>query len=414
MTDNPRPRRVALIDRPWLSHDSLLLATPLAAPSVERIRAALAEFLRRHPAAPLGCRVDAASGRWLPVPAAEREAHLDRLLIAAEDPDPEDLSAHVVKHQASFAADLPLAVVVSPTSIMVQISHAVGDAVTLTQLMLALAQCEPDGLDVLAHRVATKEPVRGLLHGLRAHHRDWTRYLRNRSAPPASTVVGPAAPSRPSFAGAVLSNAALREITRWRNAHARGVSLTCVLTSMTHQAFGKRGVVMDGDGFYTLIDMRPLLPTTPELRLGNLSKSVYLTADLADPRSVETALKEVRDTQRALPAAVVGALAGALSRPNQPLAALPPVTPVTLTFNSMPSLPGISELPWIDETNRRFYGFGPSLGPGGITVFAVRLREHMELTASFDEATVSPETVRDVLEAIADPAAVLSGLTAQA
>jgi hypothetical protein len=409
VTGKPRPRRVALLDRPWLSHHSVVLATPLVAPSAARIRELLAEFLLRHPEAPLACRVDAGSGRWLPVPAAGREAHLDRVLVTADDPG--DLAEHVTAHQASFAADLPVVVVATPTSLMVRINHAAGDAVTLTQLLLALAQAGPGGLEALAHRAGTKAPVQGLLGELRAHHRDWTGYLRHRSAPPAGTVTGPPAPLRPSFAGTIVSNSALRDITRWRNTHAKGVSLTCVLTTLVHRALERSGVPMDGTGFYTLIDMRPLLPATPELRLGNLAKSLYLAADLTDPHSVGAALKEVQDTQRALPAAVIGAFTSALSRPHQPPEALPPVSPVTLTFNSMPGLPGIADLPWAEGANKRFYGFGPSLGPGGVTVFAIRLREHTELTATFDEASASRDVVRGALEMVADPAALLADLT---
>jgi hypothetical protein len=411
VTDKPRPRRVALIDLPWLGHNSVLVATPLAVRPIGEIRVALKEFMRRNPTTPLACRLDTRASRWLPVPAAEREAHLDRILIAAGDPDPDDLAGHVVAHQAAVAPDLPLVVVVTPGSIMTQICHAVGDAVTATRLMRALVRAEPDELAGLAQRVGTAGPVRALIRGLRPHHRDWAHYLRSRSGPPVAEPVGPAAPAQPSFTGTTISNAGLRDITRWRNANARGVSLTCVLTCAMHRALCLHGVPMHGSGYYALIDMRTMLPDNGKPHWGNLCKSLYLAADLTDPYSVESALRKVRDTDRALPASVIGAVTTAMTRPRPPAATQAPVAPVTLTFNSIPTLPGLSDLPWHDEVDRRFYGFGRSRGPGSISVSVLRLRGHMELTASFDEATVTAETMRSALEAVGNPETLLSGLT---
>jgi hypothetical protein len=292
---------------------------------------------------------------------------------------------------------------------MIQICHAVGDAVTLAHLVFALAQADLRELGCLAQRVGTAVPARALLGNVWSHHRDWVRCLRHRNGPPAATPVGPAATPRPSFTSATLSNTALRDITRWRNANARGVSLTCVLTAATHQALTRGGVPMDDRGFYALIDMRSALPERPEPYWGNMSKSLYLAADPADPRSVENALRTARNTHRALPASVVGAVMSAMPRQRPPTTRQPPVVPVTLTFNSIPILPRVSDLPWCDPVNRRFFAFGPSRGPGGISVTAIRLRGHMELAASFDEATVKPETLSQSLESLADVTSLQAG-----
>ncbi|MEC3980062.1 hypothetical protein [Amycolatopsis sp. H20-H5] len=409
MTGTRRPRRIASIDRPWTVQKSLVLATPLAVKPVDEIRAVLTEHARRHPGSPITSRLDPASCRWLPVPLGEWEAHLDRMVVTAADPDPGDLDGHISAHVV-VPADLPLVVVVSPTSMLAQTNHAVGDAITLTQLVVALSRADQAQLDAVEQRARTAEPVWALLRGLRPHHRDWAQYVRHRTAPPTPSATGPAVTLRPSFAGSVLSNTALRDITRWRNANARGVSLTSVLTSLAHQAFLRRDMPVHDQGFYTLLDLRPLLPASTGPRWGNLSKSLYLTADLTDPRAVEVALKAARKTRRALPATVVAAATGAVSRPRPPDATSPTTTPMVLTFNSIPTLPGLSELPWNETGQRRYYGFGPAVGSGGITVFAIRLREHMELTASFDETAVSADTVREALEAMSDPAVLLTGL----
>jgi hypothetical protein len=201
-----------------------------------------------------------------------------------------------------------------------------------------------------------------------------------------------------------IDNAALRGLTRWRNANARGVSPTAVYTSAVHLALREQGIPMAENGFYTLLDMRGLVRPDGQPVWGNLSKALYLTVDVADPRAVHEALEAARTTQRALPAALLGTLSSALALPRPP-AAQAPVSPVRLTFNSMPTLPGLAELPWLTDTHR-FFGFGPSLGPGDISVFAIRLRDHLELIDSFDEATAPATAVRAAVVAMAESPAL--------
>ncbi len=420
------PHRIALIDRPWLGYRSVMLATPLDAPPIERIRAVLAEFLDRHPTAPLACRIDANSARWVPVPSAERGAHLDRILRGAPDPASDDLDGHVRAHRGVGIEDLPFVVTVSPGSMMLNGAHVLGDAATLSRLLQALAGADADGLAAISDRARTVEPVRAFAKGLRAHGREWLEHMRTPAGPrPCAETVAPATVSahdaasspgpgglsqpsaglaRPTFVGTVLDQAALRDVTKWRNANARGVPLTCVLTSAAHRALAANGVAVRGDGFYALIDVRSQLPHGDGMRYGNLAKSLYLAADVRDPASVAAALTEATQTQRALPAIVMASATSLLARPGSAPA---PVGPLMLTFNSLPTLPGVADLPWSTtvgsrEGGRRFYGFGESVGPGSVTIFALRMRDHMEITASFDEGSASPDAVRAALDAIGD------------
>ncbi|MDT7576825.1 MAG: hypothetical protein QOH17_3158 [Pseudonocardiales bacterium] len=395
------PYRIALIDRPWLGYRSVMLATPLVAPPIERIRAVLAEFLVRHPTAPLACRIDAAERRWVPVPPVEHAAHLDRILRSAPDPEPDDLGGHVRAHRDAGIEDLPFVATVSPGSVMLNGAHVLGDAATLSRLLQALAGADADGLAAISDRARTVEPVRALARGLRAHGRDWFHHLRSPSTPPTPTQDAPpsAGPARPAFVGTVLDQNALRGLTRWRNANAKGVSLTSVLTTAAFRALTAHGVAVHGGGFYALIDIRAGLPDAG-LRFGNLAKSLYLSADLREPSAAAAALSSATQTQRALPAIVVASATSLLARRGRapvPSAA----TPAMLTFNSLPSLPGVADLPWSSTTGRRFYGFGESVGPGSITIFALRMRDHMELTASFDESSATPAAVQAALDAIA-------------
>ncbi|WP_424187204.1 hypothetical protein ACOBQX_05075 [Actinokineospora sp. G85] len=401
-----RPRWIAPLDRPWLGQSSVLLAAPVAA-DVDAVRAAFAEFLDRHPASPIARRLDPVRGRWLPVPRSQRAAHAARVVTEVADPDPDDLAGHVRAH-LDHAPDLPVWVAVSPTSVLSSINHALGDASTFTRLALALSSADAAGLDALANRAGVGSALRALRAGLPAHRREWVDYLRNRTGPPTPREVGDHQPARPGVAGTVLGRPALAQITKWRNANAKGVSITSVLTTLTHRALTAHGVPLHSGGAWALIDIRGLLGDG-EPQWGNLSKSLFLTADLTDPAAVEAAMKQARATGRALPATVVGAVTGAVRTPRPPSPYSAPTDEIVLTFNSMPTLSGLAELNWLDTGPKRFFGFGPSTDPAGITVFAVRTRDHMELTASFDEAAVSAQTVEKALAALAEPTGLLAG-----
>lgn len=77
-----------------------------------------------------------------------------------------------------------------------------------------------------------------------------------------------------------------------------------------------------------------------------------------------------------------------------------------LTFTVMPAFGGLARLPSAGEA-RRLYAFGTPASPGGIVVSAVRLREHMQVVASFDETTVPMEAVQRALASLTDPRSVL-------
>lgn len=397
-----RARRMALIDRVWLGEVSVLLATPLEVAPLPRIRSMLEQYLTVRPTAPLACRLDARGHTWIPVPDAERAAHLDRVLVPVADPEPGGFAAHIADRITSVPSELPFVAFVGRRSVLAVVSHALGDAASATRVMAALARADAGMLDSLVTtRITTTEPARALLGGVREHYREWIDYARHPTSPPA-TGAGPAdgAGPRPAFAGAELDNAAVREITRWRNANAPGVALSSVLTTATYRALRREGVNVHGGGYYALIDMRSYLPDVGAMRFGNLAKALYLAADLGDPRSISAALGAAQKTRRALPATVIGSAACVRSRPVQDGGAHPADAPVMLTYNMVPTLPGLTDLPWAEERMRRFFGFGVSKGAGGVTAFALRMRDHLQLSASFDESTAPVAAVQRALESI--------------
>jgi hypothetical protein len=184
------------------------------------------------------------------------------------------------------------------------------------------------------------------------------------------------------------------------------VSITAVLASRVYTAFTAEGIAMAPSGFYSLFDIRSYLEVDSGGLWGNLAKALFLAADLTDPRSVDEAMREIIQSRRALPATVAGGVLTALRPPRLHTEMAAAGAPV-LTFNSMPGLPGLESVPWIGTGVRRYFGVGYPTGPTGISVFAVRLRDRMEITASFDLGTVDPDAAARALRRLtADPVAL--------
>ena len=173
------------------------------------------------------------------------------------------------------------------------------------------------------------------------------------------------------------------------------------------------GVAMNPAGYYSLFDVRRYVAKDSKdsaVKFGNLAKSVFLDADMTDPRAIGDAMDHVIASGRVLPGLVMGALTTAIRRPAHAGGTVSD-GPVTLSFVSMPTLPGLSDVPWIDSGPRRYCGVGYPVGRLGISVFAIRLRGHMEISASFDRTVLDATAVQRALEHLSDPF-VLSHLTA--
>lgn len=175
--------------------------------------------------------------------------------------------------------------------------------------------------------------------------------------------------------------------------------MNAVLTARVFAGLRAEGVALRADAYYSLFDLRSLLGDDARSISGNLAKSVLVEADLNDPAAVDEALRVTMESRRALPALAIGAVRSL--RPPRRLA-VPPSDEVVLSFSSMSSLAGLEGLPWATSEGRRYVGLGYPTGPTGISVFAVRFRDRLELTASFDRASADPAAVTRALRRVAE------------
>lgn len=411
-TPSRRVRRIRInpLDRPWAGHWTAVVVTPIRMPDRADVRALWQQLMERAPQTPLSCRIDDRSGAWLPVPEQDRDDHLDRTIVAIKDPAADDADSFLAASMHRLAADQSILIGVGEHSLLLLLTHQLGDGASTSTLIRALIDLDEPALAAFAGRARLSTVVGALRTQAREHGRQWWATARRRAGGDAAQVPTsaplPAGPAEDAteVVSVRWSTADLQQISRWRSRNAKGISITAVLTAATYQAFRQAGLPMDSTGYHSLIDLRRYLPEGDFLA-GNLAKSVRIDADLTDLRAIADASKEVVDTARPVPATVIGAvvgrLAGLIRRGAAPADHSATATgPVAMTFNSMPALPGLSELPWLPGSVRQYVGVGYPAGPGSLTVFAMRLREHMQVTVAFPASVMDAEHMRELLRSI--------------
>ncbi len=412
--------RINLLDRPWAGHWTGVIVTPVRVPSLETVRQVWRRLTDAHPDAAMVGRMD--ERNWITVPEAERDAFVRSTVVPIEDPATEDADDCLARSLHLLAADRPILIGVGERSLLLLVTHQLGDAATVTLLIKAVLEADAAALGALTRRATPADVIRATRTQAGAHGRQWWSMAwqriggaRRGRRPSTAAPTGPAATATGSTAAPTgraatteetsvvsvrWSTAELQSISRWRARHAKGMSITSVLTAATHRALTEAGLPMAADGFHTLVDLRRYLPESDRAFLaGNLAKSVRIDSDPADLRAVGDASREMVDSARPVLATLIGAVAGAVPRRSAP-ARTTAAGPVAMTFNSMPGLPGLSELPWLPGEARQYIGVGYPTVPGSITVFAMRMREHMQVTTAFPVSMIDPEVMRRALQSI--------------
>ncbi len=425
MTDRPAP--IALVDRAWAGLWTAMMVSHVEAPSLDVARDVVRAVVLGSPGTPYGATLHPRGSRWVPVAADALEAHLERVVVAVEDPDADDADRFIGELTRRHPVDLPFVLWVGPHTVAYTGSHVLGDAATDAVLLRAVIDGDADAV-LRMPRVDAAMLRRAATAQTRLHHREWARLAVGRLAPragrPVPSATPPAAgavlstaegrpprtsesigaaglaPAGTAIVSVVLSNTDMRLVSQWRNARAKGASITAVMASLLVRSLDEAGVAVDTSGFFTLVDLRRYLVDQPEGSFpgGNLAKAVRLVCDLSDPVAVDAALSEVVASGRPLAATVLGAGLSLVTPPAGPGPARG--GPLALTYNSIPGLPGASGLPWVDGVPGRYVGAGFPVGGDGLSVVALRLREHMEMAASIAPGTVDPGLVRHLLTAL--------------
>lgn len=404
-----RTRRTSFLDRAWLDHWTVLTLRPITPPDVADLRAKFLDFMASHPTHPLCCTLGSGGRQWHPVPKSLRAAHLEQVILGADDSGGDDPFGYMMEHQPSEDWSAPYKVVVGPDSITTYFAHVTGDAAVFSPFSVLMALGDIDGLEPLRSDAGLALACRILLKELPAHWRDWWSYGRSAAAP-APVTPSTGEPTNTTVAvGMALSVEEFSRFKAWRNTNCADLSATALMAAAAYRALAGQGLPIDPAGFHTLVDLRRHLPKNQALRPGNLAKSVYVPADMDDPNAVAAGLKTLLDTSRAAPALVAGAVSAALRRAEHSAQA-DPVGPVTMTFNSMARVPGVEHVPWTDAKRAEFLTMSYPAGAKGISVSAAGVEGHVAFSASFDPGVLDRQAVARALEQLHDmPALLASG-----
>lgn len=389
------------LDTTWAGHFTGVAVTPVATPSLSRMRDVWRQVSREHPDAALVGRVEPRG--WVSVSESERERFVEETIVPITDPGPDEVDAFVVEEFGALPADRPIRVGIGERSLLLLVSHQLGDGATVTSLIQALLAADADAIGTLTRTATLRDVARAFRAQVRPHGREWLAIARaqlaSRGAAHSATPVKiPAAGSwETSMVSVRWTPEQVRLLSAWRTRNARGSTLTGLMTAATHHALVELGIPLDPRSVHTLVDVRRYLPPSDgRLLPGNMAKSVRLDVAPTDVRAVSDALKATVDSARPVVSTLLGGVVAAIPRPRRHPSG-EPTGPVGFTFNSMPDLPGLSTLPWLSDDVRQYVGAGLPAYADSVTVSMLRLRTHTQVTAVFPTWMADRATMRRAL-----------------
>ncbi len=404
-------RRVDPVDRAWAGLYAGMHISGIRVPSPDAVRAAMARVVAGRPDTPYGGTLDPGRLRWVPVPAARVDALVERVVVAGPDPEPGGEEAALERLAGEHAADLPVRLTVGPTSLGYTGSHMVGDAVTAALLLRSLLDADP-GPVLRERRLDARLLAATTLDQTRRHGRDWGRL--------ASPGPAGAAPRGRAAARALPAAAARPDV----ETTTRLVARCCAARTSPSSAAGGRSTpgacrrrrssraspparcspTASSSTRAVTTRWSTCAATSSGCRPARRSAATSPRRSACGPtcstRVGRPGLSLVVASARPVPATVIGAALAAARAPGP----LPRATgaPLALTWNSVPGLPGMDTLPWLDPRGGRYVGAGFPVGGDGLSVVAHRLRSHLELTASVAPGTASPALVQQALAGLVD------------
>ncbi|MGJ6126764.1 hypothetical protein QN239_29715 [Mycolicibacterium sp. Y3] len=411
-----RPRRPSWIDRTWANHWSAIAVGPIVRPEVDEIRSMLAEFMENDPTNPLNCVLSENGRRWCPIERSRRDQFLDRAVVSTERMSTVDLHPYIRKHAPEPNERSAYRILVGPDSLTCYWAHILGDVVSNSAFPVLLTLGDVDGLRYLKPDVGMTTAGRLLLGEFRSHHKKWWQHHRRGARPfPASAPASIPVPAQLSAdaVGYRMHAAEFQRFQQWRKDNLPEAPTSALMAAATHHALARNGVTVSADGFYTVVDLRRYLPADHALRPGNLAKSVYIPANMADPNDIGQAIRLAVDSARAVPALAIGGLrAGLLPRSHRPHPA--EIPGITLTFNLMMRNPGLDHVRWTDLSTARYTVMTYPTSPENLTVAACGANGGIEFAASFVPELVDKRALQNSLVDLGDITDLMSSVLASA
>jgi hypothetical protein len=381
-----------------------------ATPSVEDVQRALVEIGRLNPTARAFCNLEVTrtGGRWVPLPARERDERCRSMVSALAVEVPGDVDDWIDRLVQPFPPGRLLHFSVGDPYVMVWFAHVLGDndfawfaPAVLRTALGAPAQVHPQ---VMGSRAPLS---RALVEQFGRHPRRLAAAWRqSRVAAPAgrrSVAEPPALRALASSADRSVTSA-LRE---WRRERCPDASMNAVLMVAVRGALEEAGLEFGSDGYRVLVDGRRYLPKGVRVA-GNFATAIYAApTDPVSPGEIDSVLRANLDSGRPLATMAVSAAKQLLGGGRRSTAAPTGPERPTLTVSNIGRMRDWELVPGLDP-DRCAYVCASTPDPFGITVFVATMLERLTFTAAFGATAADPVLVAAALERLSgDPVAVL-------
>jgi hypothetical protein len=405
-----RGRRIPARDRGWLAFHSLRVVGPLHGVTVTRLRQSLVRLHAERPDHPAVCRLDAATGRWVPVSRPDSRNVVVSVIGGA---DPADAVTRWLIDEP--LGERPLLLAVCEGFVGAKLSHGFADGRIVNTLFPELIRAAVQGRTPrLPFPRPTRLPVVRALVNHFGRHPDRLRDAARVTRPPETGDVE-LVPWRPDVMyRSVRSATAPDAIRAWRDRYAPGVSAAAILFAATAVALHRCGLPPRWPGAVTLVDARRYLPAGGTVD-GNFCWGQYLSpADLTDPRAVHDTLTAELDSGRPLAMLALRTARLALRLRAAAPAAVPGYVPADprpqLTLTHIGRLDGYADLPWAGPPDGHHNISVPTTsGPEAMTVSLSELGGALYVNVSCHRSTFDPEAVSRAIELVAtDPVGLVA------
>ena len=404
--------KLTLHERAWLPLEYIRTVGPLTGVTAERLRAALIGLHATDPTHRAVSRLDRSGARWLHMDASTFAAYVQEAVTDLGE-RPVDCDAMTRRLHAEPRGHHPVRILAGGGYVAMKIAHAYGDAGPVNTLLRELIRAAGAG------RAAQLPPMERVFALPRAW---WTTFGRSPSKwrealRMARTPHVEAGETRPWQANLHVETArsadVLRQMRRWRDEHAPGVTTSAITFAAFTAALRELGFRPDLSGATFLADARRYLPAGVEVG-SNFCFGPFLTpAGLTDPMAIHRTLKAELATGGMLTMMLLResklAVTGAPGMPDPYPTEAPANPQVRLTFSNQGRHDVLADLPWATEAAHRVNQSVPTLsGPDGITLTTSEMGGVLHLEATFHASTYDPAMVARALELVCtDPATLI-------
>jgi hypothetical protein len=393
-------------DRPWVDAYATVLCGPLAMPSVEALRQAVAALAARYPESRLTWRLDPEKRYWL------NDRTAETIVTEGVWDDDVEVGQHLDTIAGDSSLQTPLALIRYHNHLGVKMSHGLGDARLFVTVIAAVLHSAIAGevvpwpaepgpkfpLVAAAWRTFGKHPkaIRATIDDRRSNS-----IAEVDGQPP---VMKPWAPSRRTI-NITMPREQGDEIVAWGQKFAPGASRFGLQAAFVLRALKRVGIDV-ADDVRIVVDLRKYLGW--KYIDGNLVAGVSMKIDSSmSPDLISAKVKATIRSGRPLAGHMVASTYGFTATPD--ITAVNVNERPRVTFTDVGHQPVIDALPFLPDAPIVWSASVQPEGPMGLTIMTGETQRLMGVVTTFHDNVVNADLVNQAMQMMkTDPIRLLS------